>query len=211
MYNFDYFDAFVTHTTSFPSKTKYENSLIKAILNNEQLFFNSNNNQHQIDTFQADQEIIDVYNDYQLLKQYVLENATLLKYEEYFKCRRRPNGMSSIKYKETYDDESALQSLFFPFMILKELLQAQQLMPKFPYKSFITLKHGQKTETSLSIHFDIKEQALLFNLDIICANKDIYYHSLGLGIAHGTYFDNMFFKSNLKQSLAYFDKTDENK
>ena len=140
------------------------------------------------------------------MKQFVLENAALLKYEEYFKCRKRQNQMSFIKYRAKYDETSALQSLFLPFMMLKELLQSQKLMPAFPYQSHISIKHGKQTETVLEIAFNREKQALTFNLDIQCATKEIYYHALGLGVAHGTYFDNMFFHSNLKQSLAYFDK-----
>lgn len=206
MYNFDYFDAFLTNTLAFPSEVKYHNALIDNILDNEQAFLDLNNNRFKIETFDANKETIDVYNHYQLLKQFVLENAALLKYEQYFKARKRQNNMSFIKYREKYSNEAALQALFLPFMMLKELLQAQTLMPKFPYKSNVTLKCGKQTETILEITFDKQEEALMFNLDIICSSKEIYYHALGLGIAHGTYFDNMTFHSNLKQSLKILDK-----
>ena len=210
MYNFDYFDAFLTHTIAFPSEVKYHNTLIDNVLKNEQLFLETSDVKYQIDTFSADENIIDIHNYYQLLKQFVLENAALLKYDTYFKCRKKNNGLSSIKYKETYDETSALQSLFFPFMILKELLQAQQLMPKFPYQAHIYLKTAKQTSSTIDIHFDEDKQALIFELNVQCASKDIYYHALGLGIAHGTYFDNIYFHSNLKQSLNYFDKHSHN-
>lgn len=208
MYNFDLLDGFQTITPIFPTDVRYHNDLINRVLDNEQQFLakeiDGQTVQSLIELGQADEETVDVFNQYQLLKQVVLENATLLKYDSYFKPRKLPNGTTRISFKETYQESMALQSLFFSFMVLKELLQAQELMPSFPYRADIFLKVGKETQSKLMIDFSHEHNSLVYTLNVTCSSEALYYHALGLGLGHGTYFNNMYFHSNLQKSLAYF-------
>lgn len=210
MYHDNLLEAFRKHLPILPTDVRYHNPLIDRILENEERFLAQENEGINLETLiaidDASDDVIDVYNNYQLLKAEVLENPALMKYDAYFKTRKRPNGSTSISSHTTYEtEELALQNLFVPFFILKELLQGQAMMPKFPYHATIQLKVGQQTKSTLAIACNQSEGQIDYQLTVQCSTKAVFYHAFGLAIGHGSYFDNLDIRSNLQKNLHYFD------
>lgn len=211
MYHENFLEAYLNDWAILPTQVRYHNDLIDHVLRNEEIFLEKEcdglTNEAAIMIESADKNVVRVYNEYQLLKAYVLENPGLMKYDTSFKVRKRPNGSSRIASVISYDqEEMALQSLFMPFFILKEILTGQTMMPTFPYHATIKLQAKKQTKSTLSLEFDHQKGQIEYGLTIQCATKAIFYHALGLAIGHGSYFDQLEIESQLAKNLKYFDE-----
>lgn len=210
MYHENFLEAYRNDCPILPTQVRYHNELIDRVLKNEALFLAEEQegltNEAAIMIEAADPKTIRVYNEYQLLKAYVLENPGLMKYDSVFKVRKRPDGGSRIASTVTYDqEEAALQSLFMPFFILKELLIGQTMMPSFPYHATIKLQAKKQTKSTFSLLFDHEQGRIEYQLIVQCSTKAIFYHALGLAIGHGSYFDQFEIESQLAKNLKYFE------